>query len=283
MTSTSPFRQVPNTSYFPVASEDGNSFDQNMEIKNFISRRQALGGAALATMSSSLLCSANAQSDTSTDQVRLQKGMTILFQGDSITDAGRQNRQQPNPNEQASMGNGYASIAAAALLTSRPGLNLSIYNRGISGNKVHQLAARWQKECLDYQPDVLSILIGVNDIWHGLNGMYDGTVQTYEDDYRKLIQRSKKNLPEVKLVICEPFVLKCGAVNDKWFPEFDGYRAAAKKIANENHATFVPFQSMFDEAVKYAEAKHWAGDGVHPSPHGASLMAHFWIQAVTGA
>ena len=129
---------------------EGNSFDQSMEIKKFISRRQALGGAALATLSSSLLSSAKAQNDASPNQVYLQKGMTILFQGDSITDAGRQNRQQPNSNEQASMGNGYASIAAAALLTSRPELNLSIYNRGISGNKVHQLAARWQKECLDY-------------------------------------------------------------------------------------------------------------------------------------
>ena len=282
MTSTSPFRQVPNTPYFPVAREDGNSFDQNMEIKNFISRRQALGGAALATLSSSLLCSANAQSDTSTNQVRLQKGMTILFQGDSITDAGRQNRQQPNSNEQASMGNGYASIAAAALLASRPELELSIYNRGISGNKVHQLAARWQKECLDYQPDVLSILIGVNDIWHGLNGMYDGTVQTYEDDYRSLIQHTRKALPKLQLVICEPFVLRCGAVNDKWFPEFDRYRESARKIANESGAFFVPFQTMFDRATEFAPPAHWAGDGVHPTPHGAALMADFWLQAVRG-
>lgn len=282
MTSLSPTRQVPNTSYFPVARKDGNSFDQNMEIKNFISRRQVLRGAALATLSSSLLSSANAQSNSSTNQVRLEKGMTILFQGDSITDAGRQNRQQPNSNEQASMGNGYASIAAAALLASRPELELSIYNRGISGNKVHQLAARWQKECLDYQPDVLSILIGVNDIWHGLNGKYDGTVHTYEDDYRSLIQRTRKALPKVQLVICEPFVLRCGAVNDKWFPEFDHYRETARKIANENGAVFVPFQSMFNRAIEFAPPAHWAGDGVHPSPHGAALMADFWLQAVRG-
>jgi lysophospholipase L1-like esterase len=282
MTSLSPTRQVPNTSYFPVARKDGNSFDQNMEIKNFISRRQVLRGAALATLSSSFLSSANAQPGNSTNQVRLQKDMTILFQGDSITDAGRQNRQQPNSNEQASMGNGYASMAAAVLLASRSELNLSIYNRGISGNKVHQLASRWQKECLDYQPDVLSILIGVNDIWHGLNGKYDGTVQNYEDDYRSLIQRTRKALPKVQLVICEPFVLRCGAVNDKWFPEFDRYRESARKIANENGAVFVPFQSMFNRAIEFAPPAHWAGDGVHPSPHGAALMADFWLQAVRG-
>jgi lysophospholipase L1-like esterase len=90
-------------------------------------------------------------------------------------------------------------------------------------------------------------------------------------------------MPKVKIVICEPFVLKCGAVKDNWFPEFDRYREAARRIASENEATFVPFQSMFDEAIKYAEPKHWAGDGVHPSPHGASLMAHFWLEAVKGA
>jgi len=215
-------------------------------------------------------------------KIRLAKGMTILFQGDSITDARRQNRQAPSPNEQASMGNGYASMAASALLASRPELNLSIYNRGISGNKVHQLDARWQKECIDYQPDVLSILIGVNDIWHGLNGKYDGTVKTYENDYRALLQRTRKALPNVQLVICEPFVLKCGAVNEKWFPEFDHYRAAARKVADENAAVFVPFQTMFDQAINFAPPQHWAGDGVHPSPYGASLMADFWLQAVRG-
>ena len=111
-------------------------------------------------------------------------------------------------------------MAASQLLISKSDHKLNIHNRGISGNKVHQLDARWQKDCLDLKPDILSILIGVNDIWHGLNGRYDGTVKTYGDDYRKLIQKTKKNLPNVKLVICEPFVLKCGAVNDKWFPEF---------------------------------------------------------------
>ncbi len=180
------------------------------------------------------------------------------------------------------MGNGYASMAASALLTSQPDLHLSIYNRGISGNKVHQLDARWQSDCLDHQPDILSILIGVNDIWHGLQGRYQGTVQTYEDDFMALLERTRKALPKVQLVICEPFVLKCGAVNQKWFPEFDHYRASARKVANKYSASFVPFQEMFDQAVTYAPPQHWAGDGVHPSPHGAALMADFWLQAVRG-
>ena len=241
-----------------------------------------LSGSLLAGVTASLPSASFAKEILPSTAIKLEKGMTILFQGDSITDAGRQNRQNPNPNEQASMGNGYASMATAALLTSKPDLNLSIYNRGISGNKVHQLDARWQKECLDYQPDVLSILIGVNDIWHGLNGRYDGTIETYESDYRALLQRTRKALPKVQLVICEPFVLRCGAVNDKWFPEFDHYRAAARKVAYEHSAVFVPFQNMFDQALQFAPSKHWAGDGVHPSLHGAALMADFWLRAVRG-
>jgi lysophospholipase L1-like esterase len=210
----------------------------------------------------------------------IKPGDTILFQGDSITDAGRKREAAAEPNSQPALGNGYAWLAASQLLVDRPDDELKIYNRGISGNKVYQLAERWQADCLDLKPDVLSILIGVNDIWHKLNGQYDGTVDKYENDYRALVKRTREALPEVRLVICEPFVLRCGAVTDKWFPEFDKYRAAAKRVAEEAGATFVPFQAMFDAASKIAPPERWAGDGVHPSADGAALMAHGWLKAV---
>ena len=208
----------------------------------------------------------------------------ILFQGDSITDAGRSRDEATTtaPNSPAGLGSGYAELAAAALLVSHPNAALKIYNRGISGNKVFQLAERWSADCLNLKPDVLSLLIGVNDLWHSLEPSlaYKGTVEIYERDYEALLERTRKTLPRVKLVICEPFVLRCGAVNDNWFPEFDRYRAAAKRVAQRHHATFVAFQAMFGEAVKYAPPQHWAGDGVHPTPAGASLMAYFWLRAV---
>ena len=204
-------------------------------------------------------------------------GYTILFQGDSITDAGRSREKATTPNEQPGLGNGYAWFAAAELLVDRPRGNLKIFNRGISGNKVFQLAERWQADCLDLKPDLLSILIGVKDFWHTLDGKYQGTIEVYERDYRALLERTRKALPKVKLLICEPFVLRCGAVNDRWFPEFDKYRAAAHRIAKEFKATFLPFQTMFDEALKYAPPPHWAGDGVHPTAAGAALMAHEWL------
>ena len=208
-------------------------------------------------------------------------GDVVLFQGDSITDAGRDRGKGADPNQQAGMGSGYAWLAAAALLTDRPSQDLKIYNRGVSGNKVYQLAERWKRDCLELKPDLLSVLIGVNDIWHTLNGNYQGTVETYEKDYRQLLEQTRAALPKVKLVVCEPFVLKCGAVNDKWFPEFDEYRAAAKRVAKGAGAKFVPFQRMFDTAVQFAPPEHWAKDGVHPSSAGAALMAHTWLGCVT--
>ena len=248
-------------------------------VTNQISRRSLLATAGIAGLASSISTNLMAGHHEKANQLSLPKGTTILFQGDSITDGGRDKKNQI-ANQQKALGAGYAWMAASHLLIKNPQLNLTIHNRGISGNKVHQLANRWDKDCLDLKPDILSIMIGVNDIWHGLNGKYEGTVKTYEDDFLSLMERTRKALPKTQFVICEPFVLRCGAVNEKWFPEFDRYRAAARKVADQNNATFVPFQSMFDEAVQYAPPKHWAGDGVHPSSHGASLMAHFWTQSV---
>ena len=204
----------------------------------------------------------------------------VLFQGDSITDMGRSRADADQPNKQSALGAGYAWFAAAELLVDRPDDGLRVFNRGISGNKVFQLADRWPTDCLDLKPNVLSILIGVNDFWHTLNGQYHGTVEIYERDYRALLERTRKALPQVKLVLCEPFVLRCGAVNGQWFPEFEGYRAAAKRVADTFADVFIPFQAMFDVAVRFAPPNQWAGDGVHPTATGASLMAHNWLKAV---
>jgi lysophospholipase L1-like esterase len=206
-------------------------------------------------------------------------GQTILFQGDSITDAGRK-KYDPAPNVQAPLGNGYVLLAASQLLVDRPDAKLKIFNRGISGNKVYQLAERWQADCLDLKPDLLSILIGVNDYWHKLKHGYEGTVEKYETDYRELVKRTKDALPNVKFVICEPFVLRAGEVDEAWFPEFDGYRAAAKRVAESAGAVFVPYQTMFDRALAVAPADRWAHDGVHPTNDGSTLMAHWWLKSV---
>jgi len=251
------------------------SLHHSSNRRDFVRASLAIGAGGLAATVSSVAAAESAVSAS-----RVTKGDTVLFQGDSITDAGRDRPKAATPNQQAPLGKGYAWLAAASMLVNRPDDDLKIFNRGISGNKVFQLAERWQSDCLDLKPDVLSILIGVNDIWHHLQKKYDGTVEVYEQDYHALVRRTQEALPQVKLVICEPFVLRCGAITEQWFPEFDRYRAAARRVADTCGATWVPYQSMFDEAIKYAPPAHWAADGVHPTPAGAALMAQSWLRAV---
>ena len=176
----------------------------------------------------------------------------VLFQGDSITDAGR-DKENASANNFRALGQGYANMIASALLGGHAPLRLQCYNRGISGNKVPDLQARWQADTIDLKPAVLSILIGVNDIWHKLAGKYNGTVADYEQGFTKLLADTRTALPKTRLVICEPFVLECGAVNKEWYPEFTERRAVAKRVAEAAGAAWVPFQAMFDEVVSRLE------------------------------
>lgn len=214
-------------------------------------------------------------------KVKLNNNDIILFQGDSITDSYRK-RNMSAPNNREALGTGYAFLAASSLLNKYPEKNLQIYNRGISGDKVFQLAERWEKDCLELKPNVLSILIGVNDYWHKQDG-YTGTSITYLEDLKKLLSRTKQSLPEVKLIIAEPFAVKGGiSVDDSWYPEFNEFRQASYDIAKEFHAVYIPYQKVFDDAGSIAAGSYWTGDGVHPSMAGAALMAEAWLNAIKG-
>ncbi|MCB0664501.1 MAG: SGNH/GDSL hydrolase family protein [Saprospiraceae bacterium] len=215
---------------------------------------------------------------TSTKDLQIPQGLRILFQGDSITDAGR-DRGDYYANRGRGMGGGYVYQIVSELLGNHPGAELQCFNRGISGHKVFQLADRWDLDCLALRPDVLSILIGVNDFWHMINGQYDGTVKTYEDDFRQLLQRTREALPDVKLIIGEPFAVEGGsAINEKW-SSFHPYRLAAKDLAAEFDAAFIPYHSIFSEALRNESVAYWCPDGVHPSIAGAHLMQQAWLKA----
>jgi lysophospholipase L1-like esterase len=204
---------------------------------------------------------------------------TILFQGDSITDTGR-DRAARVANHPSGMGTGYAYLAMCRLLADHANRPLAVFNRGISGNRVPDLSARWRQDCLDVAPNLLSILIGVNDIWHKMEGRSAGSVADYEDGFRDLLEQTRSVLPKTRLVVCEPFVLRCGAVTERWFPEFEQRRSAAARVARVAGAVFVPFQAIFDRAVQRGSApEYWAADGVHPTPAGHQLMADAWLQA----
>jgi len=239
--------------------------------------RTATAGSAMLSIPNIV---ASAMNISQAPKISLQKDDVILFQGDSITDAGR-DKNSVTPNTSPMMGSGYVIQAAGNLLFNHADKNLTVYNKGISGNKVYQLAERWDSDCIALKPNVLSILIGVNDFWHTITGNYKGTAKTYEDDYRALLKRTRSALPGVKLIIGEPFAVKgIKAVDDSWFPEFDQYRESARKLADEFNAVFIPCQKVFDEAQKRAPGVYWTHDGVHASLAGAHLMANAWLEAV---
>ena len=228
--------------------------------REFVSAATALAGAALWP------AAATADRAAPTD------GTVVLFQGDSITDAGR-DRAAADPNVARGLGSGYPLLVASAALAAHPDRDLRFYNRGVSGNKVPDLAARWAADTVALAPDVLSILIGVNDFWHKLTGGYTGTVEDYEHQYAALLDDTGRALPRARVIVLEPFVLRCGAVDDRWFPEFDQRRAAAERVAQRAEATFVPLQRVFDDLARNSTPQYWAADGVHPTPAGHGVIA----------
>lgn len=249
--------------------------------RDFVLGGAATSAAGLAVLAGAESLFAQASPDDSSPKVTplIGKNEIVLFQGDSITDAGRNREKTEDANSADAMGKGYAWMAASQVLVESPDAGLKIYNRGISGDKVFQLADRWQTDCLDLKPNVLSILVGVNDFAHVHKWKAEGSVEKYESDYHALIQRTKDALPNVKLIICEPFILKVGLVDDTWIPGFAEYRAAARRVAEKAAAPFVEFQTMFDRASKIAPPEQWAADGVHPTTFGAALMARWWMNA----
>lgn len=251
-------------------------------MKNFFNRRKFINHTAVGVMASLTLpeiVSAATHSE-SAKKISVNADDVIVFQGDSITDWGR-NKADNTANSFGMLGTGYAYMASADLLLNHAGKNLKIYNRGVSGNKVYQLAERWDNDCLNYKPSIVSVMIGVNDFWHTLTGGYKGTIETYRTDYKALLTRTRQALPNVKFVIGEPFAVKgVKAVDDKWYPAFDAYRQVSREMANEFDAVFLPYQKVFDKALESAPGSYWTNDGVHPTIAGANLMAHTWLKAV---
>lgn len=201
----------------------------------------------------------------------------ILFQGDSITDALRQ--KDPEIPANNGLGCGYALMVAGDLLSSEPEKDYQIYNRGISGNRVVDLYARWKIDALNLKPDIISILIGVNDTGHE-RAYHNGVeLPRYDQVYRMLLDWTKEELPETKIILLEPFVLVTGSVTEEWLDEINGRRRIVKKIAKDYGAIFLPCQSILDEAVKSAPPAYWVRDGIHPTAAGHKLIADAWIKA----
>lgn len=251
-------------------------FDMN-ERRSFIKKVAVLGALSLGggdVLKGTVL-------PEKVGSLSLRKDDVILFQGDSITDSYR-DRNEKVFNRAPGLGTGYAFLAASELLHSHPTMNFKIYNRAVSGNKTIQLNARWKEDCLDLKPTVLSILIGVNDFWVPLKNGERGTVAEYEDNYRRLLDQTKKEFPNIRIIIGEPFGFDGieGSKHKNWPLGFETYQEVAFRLAVEYGATFVPYQKVFNKALKNADKVHWTRDGVHPTIAGSRLMADAWLSRV---
>lgn len=195
---------------------------------------------------------------------------TFLLQGDSITDAGRSRESD------VQRGSGYPTLLAAQWMYDHPG-QLQVINRGISGNRVVDLYARMKKDILALAPDYLSILIGVNDVWHDFADVPNGVSDDkFRRVYDMLIEEIKEALPQVKIYILEPFVLP-GTATQERFAAFDcevKKRAASARFVAEKHGlAFIPLQEKFDAACALCAPSYWLRDGVHPTAAGHELIA----------
>ena len=199
--------------------------------------------------------------------------MKILFQGDSITDAGR------NYSDEKSFGAGYACMLAGRLGYKNPGKHTFI-NKGISGNRVIDLYARWKGDCLNLEPDYISILIGVNDVWHELSNKTGVDAGKFQRIYNILIEETLEKLPNITIVLMEPFLMHGTDTDEKWdifYSEVGARREVVHTVAQKFNLPVVPLQDKFNEMTEKMPASYWTPDGVHPTAAGHALIAEQWL------
>ena len=207
--------------------------------------------------------------------VELKKDMKVLFQGDSITDAGRREpAYQPT-------GRGYASIVTRWLEARYPEMNLEFTNRGISGHRTRDLVNRWDADCIDLKPDLLSILVGINDTWRRYDSKDPTDVDSFEKNYETLLQRVKEACDPI-LVICEPFLLAHPPGIEVMREDLDPKIHVIRELARKYNAIYVPFDGAFASVSTRAHPSYWANDGVHPTLAGHAFMAQTWMECVLG-
>jgi lysophospholipase L1-like esterase len=247
-----------------------------------VNRREFLLASAMFTASA---CSSHEHASSNTittpgtpsSPYTLPNGARVLFQGDSITDSDR-SAATTDPNNADAMGTGYALFVAQYLLLKYPPKQLLFYNRSNGGDTVPLLQARWQTDTIDLQPDFLNIMIGINDFAE--DSTDPNVATTYEQNYTALINSTLQALPNVKLVILEPYADTSSGTPSS-VAAFAAVRAAAAQVAQQANAIFVPLQDMFTQYISAQPSSHyWLIDNTHPTIAGSAAIANQWIQTV---
>ena len=196
--------------------------------------------------------------------------MIYLFQGDSVTDCGR-NRADPR-----SLGEGYVKKIAALLRENHPDMNAVVMNRGVSGNRVRDLASRWDEDCLEINPKLLTILIGINDCWRRFDSNDPTTAEDYEKAYREIINRAYSAVPGLEIILMEPFLLPIPDDRLLWREDLDPKIHAARRVTVDLKCRLVPLDGLFAQAAAEKGCAFLADDGAHPTDEGHKLIARAW-------
>lgn len=198
--------------------------------------------------------------------------LKFLFQGDSITDVNRVDEDDGQGS--CLFGFGYPNLFASEIMRKRKG-EIDFVNRGISGNRIVDLYARIKEDIINLKPDYMSVLIGVNDVWHELSVQNGVDAEKFEKIYSMLIEEVKAVLPDIKIIVLEPFVLKGTGTQmyyDAFRVEVEKRSAAARRVAEKYNLVFVPLQAEFDNAAADGDTAYWTYDGVHPTAAGHQII-----------
>jgi lysophospholipase L1-like esterase len=204
--------------------------------------------------------------------VLFTQGQKILFIGDSITDANRRGGDGP-------YGNGYVSIVRSLLIARYPELRLRFANRGISGNTVRDLAARWQQDVLAEQPDWLAVMIGINDVWRafGANVHESVPLPEYRETLSELLHRARAETG-ARLVLMEPYVIEPDR-SEPMRSQMDRFGAVVAELAGQLDAVLVRTQTAFDRALQHSSSADWADDQIHPNAPGHAIIALAFLRS----
>ena len=176
-----------------------------------------------------------------------------------------------------------ATWAAAIRFSSRrisaPNFDIDFFDLGISGDRVSDQRARWQSDCLDLRPDVLSALIGINDTWRRYDSGDPSDIEEFERVYRSLLEDARRENPSLKIIIMEPFVLHVSEERASWREDLDPRIQAVRRVAKDYADAFIPLDGLLNAAAVDTCPVQWAPDGVHPSFDGAALIARYWLEA----
>lgn len=208
-------------------------------------------------------------------KIELKPNQTIVFIGDSITDTDRlEPAYQP-------FGYGYVNFVANLLLAKYPEFNLNIVNTGVNGDTIRKLEARWERDCINHKPDILSVLIGINDLWRQHAEAEKLPEAVYPDEYEltyRLLLLSEREQCSCQLVLMEPFMF-CNTPENPMFKGLQTYIETIHKLADEFDAVIVPLQSEIDEQIKQVPPEKWSADSVHPYVWAHAWIAQRWLQA----